>query len=178
MKLNYSKKVLILSIALFLLVLIFDLVFTNLLLGKVTNINNEVKQLTVSTQEREFSQSLKDSILKTEKDRTKLEQYFVAAGDARTAEFINQIEVLAKSSGLTPEVRAVDYEPVATAATSSTVSLVHFKLNIVGKWDNVFNFLQTIENLTKITLVQGVTLNASSALWSGDIDFTILKLND
>ena len=76
MKLNYSQKILILSLVLFIGVLILDIVFSNLLFGKIVNINNKNRQLDLSTQEREREIVLKDSIISTQGEREKLEQYF------------------------------------------------------------------------------------------------------
>jgi Tfp pilus assembly protein PilO len=184
MKLNYSKRILIIAILIFIGVLVLDLIFSNLLLGKINGINERVRQLAISATEREKNLKLKDSIINSEQDRLKLEQYFVGASDAETADFISRLESLAKASGLTSSIKSVSYEPINDLNSSETVSFIRFKFSLTGKWSNVFTFLQEIENLPKIVLVQNASFDVNSDLkntvkiWSGDIDFSVVKLKN
>jgi uncharacterized membrane protein len=185
MKLSYSKKILILSALVFIGVVVLDVIFTNLLLNKIIGINDKVKQLTISSQERERNFILQDLVTSTKTERIKLEQSFVGVGDINTAEFIRSLELLAKSYSVTLVIKSVGYEPVPEMASSEVVSLIKFKVNVIGKWDNVYGFLGKMENLSKVAMVTGVTFDANAGFeggknqsksWSADIDFSVVKL--
>jgi hypothetical protein len=184
MKLTYSQKILILSALVFIGVVVLDVIFTNLLLGKIVGINDKVKQLTISSQERERNFVLQDLVANTKEERTKLEQYFVGVGDIKTAEFIRSLESYAKAYSVTLIIKSVGYESIPEMASSEVVSLIKFKVNVVGKWDSVYGFLERVENLPKVALVNSITLDANAGIekgnqarsWSSDIDFSVVKL--
>lgn len=178
MKLNYTKKIFIISAAVLVGIIILVLVFTNLLLGKIYSINDKVKQMTISSIERERNISLKESIHVSESDRGELAKYFMGSTDADTADFIGQLENLGKQLGLTVNVKSVEYEKNPNFDSSNYLSLVRVKVGFVGKWSGVFDFLQKIERLSKTTLIHGVSLDNSSKIWSGDIDFSVFKLKN
>ena len=71
MKLNYSKKVLVASLITFVCVLALDIIFTNLLLDKIVSINDKVRQIDISSREREKELNLKDSIASSKNEREK-----------------------------------------------------------------------------------------------------------
>ena len=131
MKLNYSKRILIVSILAFALVLILDITFTNLLSGKIRSIQDKNKQIALSSQERERNLALKESVINSEAERQVLEQYFVPAGDAKTAEFISQLEAQAKAAGLAYTVKSVGYTAITGIATSSqNLTALKFKFSV------------------------------------------------
>lgn len=176
MKLNHSKKSLILSTTLFLVVLGANILFANLLVIKITTINDQIRQSVISSQERERNLNLRDSILNSVSERSKLEKYFVGVGDAETANFISYLESEAKKVGLVSDIKSVGYEPVAEIGSSEIVSLIRFRLSVNGKWSNVFTFIQTLENLPKISTVNAISLDHNSGVWSAEIDFSVAKL--
>lgn len=189
MRLSYSKKIFIVSLGIFVGVIILDVIFTNLLLGKIISINDKVKQLNFSSQEREKELNLKDSIASSKMEREKLLNYFVGPGNAETVEFTKYLEDLALRSGVSQK-KSLNYEPVSELASSEVVSAIRFRFNVTGSWANVFNFLQAIENLPKVAYLNSVTLSVSSEAvspkgtktagktWSADLDFSVIKLKN
>jgi len=189
MKLAYSKKILLLSITILIVTLVLDFIFINLLLGKIININNKVKQLDISSQEREKELNLRDSIANTTLEREKLESYFVGAGNAETVEFTKYLENLANEAGVSHKT-SLDYEPVNELVTSDVISSIRYKFNVSGKWDNVFNFIQAVENLPKVALLNNISLvvgseaatlkgiKSGNRIWSVDLDFSVVKLKN
>lgn len=178
MKLDYSKKILIVSIAVFTAILVLAVIFSNLLFGKINSINDKVSQLSASAQEREKALSLKDSIDNSTTDRLKLEKYFIGAGDAETAKFVSDLESAAKASGLTSEIQSISYEAVSGIGSTSAVAFLRIRVNLIGKWSSLFGFLQTIENLPRVIFIQGVSLSASDKAWSANIDFFVAGLKN
>ena len=179
MKLTYSQKILILSSIVFITVVVLVSVFSNLLLGKITDINDKVKQLDISSQERLKALTLKGLISSSETEREKLNQYFVGAGNAETVIFTKYLENLALESGVT-QAEALSYEPAKGMEASNIVSAIRFRFDVSGHFSNVFHFLQAVENLPKLGYLNSVTLdyNADTKVWSASLDFSILKLKN
>ncbi len=177
MRLNHSKKIFILSLISFFCVLILSIVFTNLLLDKIISINDKVKQLDISSRERERELNLKDSIASSKIERENLGGYFVGAGNAETVKFTEYLEDLATNLDLTQK-KSLDYEPIGELKSSEVVSAIRFKFNVSGSWSNVFAFLRAIENLPKVSHLNNVSLNlnSESKIWSADLDFLVVKL--
>jgi len=177
MKLNYSKKIFIISIITLAGILVFDIIFTNLLLGKITDINNKIKQLNISSQERERELNLKDAIQGSKLGREELEKYFVPAGNAETVVFTKFLEGLAAAAGVT-QSKTLDYSPVVGLENSGLISALHFRFTVSGSWVNVFNFLRAIENLPKVSIVNSVSFyhDSGGKNWSADLDLSVIKL--
>lgn len=177
MKLNYSKKILIMAVITFLVVIILNVVFTQLLLNKITDINNKISQLDISSQEREKSLSLRDSVLSSISDREELDKYFVGAGNIETVNFTKYLEDLSLEKGVSHR-KTLNYESISNMPDSGVVSVIRYKFNISGKWSNVYNFLQTIETLPKVSLLNSASLyyNEENKNWSADLDFSVVKL--
>jgi Tfp pilus assembly protein PilO len=187
MKIVFSKKMLILSIVILAVTAVLDAVFTQLLVGKINSINDKVKQLEISSQERLKELTLKDSIAGSKAEREKLLSYFVGATNADVVDFTKYLEDLAKQAGVRHE-KTMNYAPIGELPSSDVVSSLRYRFNVTGAWSNVFAFLQAIENLPKAVLVNNVTLTVSSEavsvkelrsgnkLWSADLDFSVVKI--
>ncbi len=176
MKINYSKKVLIFSTVVLIGVLVLDVIFTDLLLGRIMSINDKVKQWDISTQERAREVSLKSSIASSKDDREKLIGYFVAAGDVETLNFTKYLEDLALQNKVTQK-KTLAYEAISELGSSDVVSAIRYRFSISGSWNNISNFLQAIENLPVISTINSVTFSVSSdKVWSADLDFSVAKL--
>jgi len=179
MKLSFSKKVLILAVVTFFIVLFLDIIFTNLLLKKIVSINDKVRQIDLSSKERLKELNLKDSAADTIEEREKLIKYFIGPGNAETVEFTKYLEDLAAEMNLNQR-KTLDYEVVNESGLSDFVSAIRFKFNVSGKWSDVYSFLYAIEKLPKIVSLNSVSLNLDSnnKIWSADLDFSVIKLKN
>jgi hypothetical protein len=189
MKLNFSNKILITAIITFIIILVLDVVFTKLLLNKIYSINDKVKQLEISSQEREKELNLRESVESTKLEREKLSGYFVGAGEAETLEFTKYLENLALEMGVTQK-KSLDYEAVGALSSSDVVSAIRYRFNVSGKWANVYSFLQAVENLPKVAYLSSVSFSLNSEIispkeaktgskiWSADLDFSVVKLKN
>ena len=189
MKFNYTKKALAISIFIFITIIVLDVLFISLLIKQINNINNKVKQLDVSFQERLKDFTLKDSIFKTEIEREKLAGYFVGVSNAEIVEFTKYLENLATGFNLTQK-KTLDYEPAFGLESSVVISALHFKFNVSGRWSNVFNFIQAVENLPKVSYLTSVSVRLNSEalsvkeikslgrMWTADLDFSVIKLKN
>jgi hypothetical protein len=177
MKLNYSKKILIVSIVVFLGILAVDIIFTGLLLNKIASINNKIKQLNISTKEREAEFDMREILNKTEAERNKLESYFLLAGNAETVKFTEYLENLAKNN-VVKQTKTLSYESINNVDLVKEVSVIRYKFNVLGQWGGVLGFLHNIENLSKINYLNSITINNSpdGKIWSADVDFSVITL--
>ena len=151
--------------------------------------SDKIKQLEISSQERERELNLKDLIADTEIDRKKLEAYFIGAGNAKTVEFTKHLEGLALATGVT-EKKTLNYEAISGLPSSGVVSAIRYKVDASGKWQNIYYFLQEIENLPTVMLLNGVSLSfntpqtaspetkAVSSRWSASLDFSVAQLKN
>jgi hypothetical protein len=189
MKLNYSKKILIMSIILFIGVIVLDVIFTNLLLAKIRSINDKVKQLDISSQERLRELNLKEAISSSLINREKLSKYFVGPGNSETVDFTKYLENLALENNVVQK-KTLNYEPAIGLASSSVTSVIRYKFETSGGWNNSFNFLRGIENLPKVSYLNSLLINlnpdgvseggakSSGKTWSTSIDFSVIKLKN
>ncbi len=189
MKINYSKKILIISLSIFVVVLVADIVFGNLLYNKIISINDKIKQLEISSQERLNELTLRESITGSEANREKLGEYFVGAGNAEVVNFTQYLEDLAQEIGVSQK-KTLDYEVISELPASASISAIRYRFNITGKWSNVFNFIQAIESLPRVVLLKSVSIslnsgvvsakevNSASKNWTADLDFMVVKLKD
>lgn len=189
MKLSYSHKVMIVSVSLLVLVLIADIVFTRLLMSKIVSINDKVKQLDISSQERLKELTFRASVDSSKVEREKLESYFVGPSNSDTVEFTKYLEGLAGDMNLELK-KTLEYEPVGGLSSSDIVSSIRYRFNVSGRWNDVYNFIQTIENLPKVSVLRAVSLNSDSNIvsakdvkagtrtWSADLDFSVGRLKN
>lgn len=187
MKLNHLNKILILSLATIIIVLILGVFFANLLSDKIMSINNKIKQLDMVSQELERSLKSEVSIDSSLLEREKLAGYFVGSSNASIVEFTEYLEGIAKDFGVTHK-KTLNYESINELQSSELVSALRFKFNITGKWADVFNFLQAIENLPKVARLNSASLSVNSEIsfsekskptniiWSADLDFTVASI--
>ena len=186
MKLNYSKKILIFSGLILFFVLLGNVVSFNFLIDKVLSINNKVAQVEISTKQRERNVSLTDSVQASQVGREILNTYFVSSGDAKTAEFIETLEGLARQAGLSANIRTVNYEPISEFNSTENIQFIRMILSVSGSWSKVFGFLSSLENLPKVIKIANVNLNSSPALnsknrennWTAEIDLSIAQLKN
>lgn len=180
MRLNSSKKILVLTGIGFLIILVLDIVFIQAVSSRIVGIHHKGVQLDLSSTEREKDLAVKDAIRDSESDRVSLGSYFVGGTDAETALFIGSIETLAAQNGLEIDVKSVNYEPISAVKVSDQFSFIRLKVGVVGSWGEVFTFLKTIETLEKVVTVNGAVLqfDAEAKTWLGDIDFSVVKINN
>jgi hypothetical protein len=187
MRLNYSKKIFIVSIIIFVAVLVLDIIFINLLITRITSITDRVSQLNISSQQREKELFLADFISNSATERANLDKYFVGAGNAETVDFTKYLEALAKEAGVT-EKKTLNYEPITGLEASNNISAIRYRFSTSGRWQNIFNFLQLLESLPKAGSLGSVSTTVNSEavslkearagvkVWSLDVDFSVAKL--
>lgn len=174
-----SKKILIFSGIIFLSVLITDIIFVHLLFGKIFNINDKVRQIDLSSQERLKELNLRDAVSGTAEDRERLEQFFVQPGNNEVLKFTKFLEDLANGENLTHK-KSLNYEQVTEEGLSGEISALRFRFHISGRWAGVYRFLLLIERLPKVVILNSVSLNLNSEdkNWTADLDFSVIQLKN
>ena len=168
--------------------MVLDVVFTSLLLKRIVGINDKVKQIDISSRQREKELTMKDVIASSKEDRENLDKYFVGAGNAMTLEFTKYLENLAKEIGVTQR-KTLDYENISGLSATGQVSNIRYKFNVSGKWNNVFNFIRAIETLPNAVSINSLNLSlnsgvaslndarSASRVWTVDLDFSVARLD-
>ena len=189
MKITYVNIIFVLSVVLATIVISADVISISKVFDEIVGINDKVKQLDFSSQERERMMSLKDSIASTKLERGTLNGFFVGASNAAVVDFTKSLENLALENGVTQR-KTLNYEPLSGLESSSMLSSIRFRLTVSGNWTNVYTFLQAIENLPKVMSLNSVALSANLAnpsagdslvrgqSWTADLDFSVAKLTN
>ncbi len=187
MKINNSQKVLIFSGVVLIITIILDAIFGNLLLNKIVDINNKIRQQDISSQARLQELQLRDSIDSSGLERDKLNNYFVGSGNLEVVAFTEYLEDLAVEKGVVQK-KTLNYEALASFPSSEFVSSIRYRTNISGKWSSVFAFIQAIENLPKAVFLNNISvgvnsdinsisnIRSSDNIWSADLDFSVVNI--
>ena len=124
-------------------------------------------------------QSIKKILADTSADRAQLDSYFV--GKDTVVDVIKKIETLAKETGLSIEIQAVDKVSIEE---NDYKELLKFKIKTIGSWSRNMEFVALLQNLPykisfyKINLYKnsGVEDKKIVVEWTNDMEFSLLKL--
>ena len=108
--------------------------------------------------------------------RQQLTSFFLS-GDAEIP-FIEQMEALGKTSGLTVKTNSVS----SVAGSAGAAKTFRMQLQVVGSWNSALYFLNQIENLPYDVHVQGVSLvkqpgsgKTSSGSWAATFEISLAE---
>lgn len=157
------------------------LLFTNSLIIKSTVIEDEIKAV---LRKQEASVLLKEDLVLSKVFQEKMASYMIPAGG--TVDFIKTIETLVSKSGLQAEIKTVANE--ANVKTNPIgAELLKVNMNMTGEWNSIQFFIKSLENYPYKIDINKLSLNKFSntsvkgksiTQWSGNIEFTIVKIKD
>lgn len=143
------------------------------------------------TQKDETLHTIKSSLSENQGFIGEINSFFIPSDGV--VGFINTLESLGKSTGVTLSVSSVD---VGTVAPGDFKEPLHLRLETEGSWAHNYYFLSTLENLPYVLTINSATYTLSSAAdsilfkgsatsripapdetWKGVYDVTVLKLN-
>jgi len=158
-----SATALALGVILYFVGLYFDL-------GQIKKVEN-----LYNSAESEFSQNEKLAAIKSiagENQETiaTARNFFVQKNDE--VKFIEQIEGVAKNSGIKSEISAIDVN--ADKDKDSFKENLDIKMNVQGSWKNVMTFVNKLERLPFGVQVKNINLDASD-YWAGSVEFIIFR---
>ena len=166
-----TKKILILTATVFVVLLILNLVW-------LVFIKMETKKVLELKQAAETELQQNYSLIGTQKrvqglrDRNnKLEKIFVARSEV--VSFIERIEKLALTSGANLSIQAVDVKDF----DDETFGSIDLIFAVTGQWSEVSTFLKKIENLPYYAAINSFKLETtllSDADWSADFSVSVL----
>jgi Tfp pilus assembly protein PilO len=100
-----------------------------------------------------------------------LQDFFVQKGDE--AKFIEQIENIARASGIKFEISSID---VKANQANSFKEDVNVKMKVEGSWQDAMYFIDRLGKMPFGVLVEDVSLNADTpGKWSGSVEFIIFR---
>lgn len=135
----------------------------------------EIEELYLNT-ESESAKEEKISVIKniaeTNKDLIQtLQNYFVQKDDE--VKFIEQIEKIARASGVKFEMTSIDVKANQPNSFSENVNV---KMKLEGFWRGVVSFIDKLEKMPFGVLVEKIDLDANvPGDWSGTIEFIIFR---
>jgi Tfp pilus assembly protein PilO len=128
-----------------------------------------INALDVSQQKDSRLNSLRSVIKDTQVQRQQLVT-FLLSSDAEIS-FIEQIEALAKNSGLTEKTNNVS----SVAGGADAIKTLQMQIGTTGSWNNTLYFLSQVENLPFDVHVQGVSINKASSSWTATFDINVTE---
>lgn len=134
--------------------------------------------INLSQQKNSHISSLRAVVKDTEGERQQLTA-FLLPKDAEVS-FIEQIENLAKSSGLSVTTKSV----FSAAGNTKAVKIFQMQLETTGSWSNTLIFLSQVESLPYNIQVPGILLNKQPAVgktagsvWMATFDLSVTEDN-
>lgn len=127
---------------------------------------------------------IKKDIENNKNSINKVYDYIIKADGA--VDFMQNIENLAKSSGLKSEVKSVSFDPVSGVKLSGVESM-RVRFDVIGEWKDVEYFLELLENYPMHLVINKIALNKFSDYlvkdkkipqWLGSFEFSIIKVKD
>lgn len=120
--------------------------------------------------------SLRNTIKETDGKRQQLATLFLSSGEEVL--FIEQIEILAKNSGLSAKTNNVS----SAAGNVGEIKTLRVQLQTTGSWNNTLYFLSQVENLPYDIHAQGVSLTKqsttdknNSSSWVATFDISVTE---
>ena len=167
----------ILSIGFFVLLLYF----TDNLVKESINTEGIIK---VELKKEDIKSFMKDDLAQGKIYQEKLANYIIQSEG--TVDFIKILEQLVLNSGLKSDIKNVSNKPFSVG---STVGVEHLSVSVdvTGEWKNIQFFIKSLENyplkidITKLSLSKFsdyVVKGKNIPIWSGDIEFTVVKIKD
>ena len=112
-----------------------------------------INTINLSEQKNSHLSSLRTMVKDTEEERQQLSGLLLS-NDAEVS-FIEQVETLAKKSGLESKTDSVS----SVAGIASTTNIFNMQIETTGSWSNTMYFLNQIENLPYDIHIEGSSLN-------------------
>jgi len=181
------KQTKILAISLLLLDIIFlgcfvlFFTYTKDLITKSIDGENDIK---TELKMEESAIVMKDDLATGRMHNEKLMNYIVPSGG--TVDFIKIIEQLVSNSGIKSDIKTVVSESYDKNNTLG-IEVLRVNMDIIGKWRNVLFFIELLENYPLKIEIKKVIFNKLSdsiirgqkiTEWSGNIEFTTIKIKD
>ncbi|OGD68086.1 hypothetical protein A3E89_00785 [Candidatus Campbellbacteria bacterium RIFCSPHIGHO2_12_FULL_35_10] len=134
----------------------------------------------ISKQDMELK-FIDENLDETEEQRQKINSYFVKRGNAGVAEFMENIERIAKSSGVALDVNGLFLnDQNANKETGKKVSEIKLVLKTEGDWSNTVYFLKLLKmspysvSFDRVSFEKDTDKDSKS--WSGTFGIKVLKL--
>lgn len=173
MKLSNINKKIVLSIVLVIAVNAFAFACLWLINMKVRQMNGKIStaKSEISLKEKESNEAkiLKASLLDFSPLEEKLNDVFIEQKDVLS--FIEEIEVLAKESGVDMEFRSVDI------SKNDTGEKPVFQFKALGSFSDIFYYLTLLENIKYQIVFDNISLQEKGVVGIGDNSRVIWEAN-
>jgi hypothetical protein len=165
----HSTKILILIIACNIAALAGYYFLFQYIKTQAQSASSLISALDLSQQKDSHLSSLRLVVKDTQTQRQQLATLLLPS-DAEVS-FIEQIEALAKKSGLTEKTNSVSSVAGGTDATK----VLKMQIGTTGSWSNTMYFLSQVEDLPFDVHVQGVSASKTGSSWAATFDVNVTE---
>jgi len=160
----FSLVVVVASLAVYLA----SLYFVN---AKITEIEKAYSEAESIIAEDENSRAIIHIADENASEIQALRDFFVAPGDE--VGFIEEIEAVAKSSGLSFEITSINQDKVSTDPVKEDIKV---RIGVEGSWQSVLIFIRELEIMPFIAVITNTSLDAKGEnVWSGFIELVVFR---
>lgn len=125
--------------------------------------------------------SLNDIIKDTTEERLTLDSYFISTDGV--VDFINNLEIYARSVGASPEIISVNIKESILPWAGERFETLNLEIKIEGEWEEVFHFATLIDRMPSYVQVNRASIEnipikeeeGSSEAWNGIFNIDVLK---
>mgnify|MGYP001565393044 FL=1 len=140
--------------------------------------------ITAQSSRKNEIQTLATKLLDLNDKIEKTDSFILLPGQEELVKFIEKIEVIGKTAGVSLTIDSIEVEPIGSDAPTKTYEELNLGLNIVGSFKQVFHFFSLMENLPYHVRIEqvGLTQNmeregkVEKSIWRGDFIFKVSKL--
>ena len=179
--LNKTRNILIFLIILNLLAIGLYWFLSNQINKNTEMISNSASELNIQVAKEKQLKLSKNIIDDTEADRNKLDTFFVSRDDI--VSFIQEIESLASSAGISIEINSVEVNDYVLAGrVSEVIEVLNLTLSTNGSWSGNFYFLNLLETMpykidvSRLNLQSKINSISKTTSWESFIGIEVLKL--
>lgn len=162
--LKKTKRTLVISILVFVIVFSVDLFFVFSIYKQRDTVAKMREDFMIELKKEKQLSSIKNTIKMTEKEQTNLNLCFIANNEV--VDFIKSIETMSKNAGVSMNIRSVGVGDTETIRESS-IEILIIEFIIGGSWSNTHNFLSLIENSTYEITINQMSINKISDSMTG-----------
>lgn len=182
-----KKKTQFLALSTLVLVALSAGVFFSLLSlmgSRVSETINNVNEIKIEIGKEESLSFMQKSIEENQADEDLITGYILPANSV--SDFIQTLENVVATSGLKSQINSITPEP-SDVLSAANAEFLDIQMSVIGPWSNMHFFLQLLESYPLKIDIKSVTLKQFANYtvkgkqvpqWSGDIEFTVVKLKD
>ena len=132
---------------------------------KKSNVDEANHRIKTIEKQIEESRSLESFLKEIEEDKKRIKSIFLT--EDVVVNFIRDLEVLARNSGVVMKLTAIDIDNVQKLGGA------HFRLSVNGRFSEVYRYLTLLENIEYQVSIKAAHLQESNDSWLGNFEIIL-----